>query len=81
MTRFYNTLTNTQKMYNMYLSGGYSMKRRDLIKKMENAGFVFDRHGGDHDVYKRGNDKESIPRHKEINESLAKFIIKKWGLK
>ena len=30
---------------------------------------------------KRGNDKEEIPRHKEINENLAKSIIRKWGLK
>ena len=57
------------------------MKRRDLENMMKNAGFKFNRHGGDHDIYKRGNDEESIPRHKEINENLAKHIIRKWGLK
>ena len=57
------------------------MKQRDLIKKLENAGFVLDRHGAEHDVYKRGNDEEPIPRHREIKEPLAKRIIKKWGLK
>ena len=57
------------------------MKRRDLIKKLENAGFVLDHHGGSHDVYKRGNDKEEVPRHKEIKENLARHIIRKWGLK
>ncbi len=56
------------------------MKRKDLLKKLENAGFVFDRHGSNHDIYIRGNDQESIPRHKEINEQLAKHIIRKWGL-
>ena len=41
------------------------MKRRELIKKLEKAGFVFSRHGGNHDVYTRGDDEEMIPRHKE----------------
>lgn len=56
------------------------MKRRDLIKKLEKAGFVFSRHGGNHDVYARGDDEEIIPRHKEINDILAKAILKKWNL-
>ncbi|MBP3816592.1 MAG: type II toxin-antitoxin system HicA family toxin [Firmicutes bacterium] len=57
------------------------MKRRDLIKKLEKAGFIFEEHGGNHDTYRRGNDVEQIPRHKEISENLAKKILKKWGLK
>ena len=57
------------------------MKQRALIKKLEKAGFEFERHGGDHDVYRRGQDREEIPRHREINEKLAKAILKKWGLK
>lgn len=56
------------------------MKQRDLVKKLQSAGFVFDRHGGNHDVYKRGDDEEEIPRHKEVNEILAKAILRKWGL-
>ena len=56
------------------------MKRRDLIKKLESIGFVFERNGGNHDVYKRGKDSETIPRHNEINERLARAILKKWGL-
>ena len=56
------------------------MKRRDLIKKLEQAGFQFHRNGGNHDIYIRGNDTEKIPRHREIDEMLAKGIIKKWGL-
>lgn len=56
------------------------MKQKDLIKRLEKAGFVFERHGGKHDVYKRGSDEEQVPRHTEINELLAKKIIKKWGL-
>ena len=57
------------------------MKQRALIKKLEKAGFEFERHGGDHDVYRSGQDREEIPRHREINEKLAKAILKKWGLK
>lgn len=56
------------------------MKQRDLIKKLIDAGFSFERHGGNHDIYRRGSDIEKIPRHKEINEFLAKAILRKWGI-
>ena len=56
------------------------MKQKDLIKKLEDAVFEFCKHGGNHDIYKRGNDKEVIPRHREVNERLAKAILRKWGL-
>ena len=55
------------------------MKQRDLIKKLERVGFIFERHGGSHDVYRRGKDTEEIPRHKEIDERLARAILRKWG--
>lgn len=57
------------------------MKRRDLIRLLEKAGFRFEEHGGNHDTYKRGNDTEQIPRHREIKETTAKKIMKKWNLK
>ena len=56
------------------------MKQRDLVKKLEEIGFVFKRHGGNHDIYARGLDIEKVPRHKEINEKLANAILRKWGL-
>ncbi|MBP5438396.1 MAG: type II toxin-antitoxin system HicA family toxin [Treponema sp.] len=56
------------------------MKRKDLVKRLEKAGFVFARHGGKHDVYKRDKAEEQIPRHTEINEMLAKAIVRKWNL-
>ena len=56
------------------------MKRADLIKKLEDGGFVFDRHGSSHDIYVRRNTKETIPRHREIDERLAKAILKRNGL-
>lgn len=56
------------------------MKRRDLINKLVSIGFQFERHGGNHDIYRFGDKIEKIPRHKEINEKLAKAILRKWGI-
>ncbi|MEZ4526140.1 MAG: type II toxin-antitoxin system HicA family toxin [Desulfobacterales bacterium] len=55
------------------------MKRRELIKKLEDMGCVLVRHGGAHDWYTNFATKQSqpIPLHKEINENLAKSIIRK----
>lgn len=53
------------------------MKRRDLVKWLENNGFILERHGASHDIYAKGSIKESIPRHKEINQRLAEEIIKR----
>ena len=54
------------------------MKRRDLIRELENIGCVFIRHGSKHDWYQNPKTKISqpIPRHREIKEQLAKHIIK-----
>lgn len=56
------------------------MKRRELVKQLESIGFVLERNGGNHDIYRKGKDIEVIPRHPEINERLARAILKKWGL-
>lgn len=37
------------------------MKRSDLIRQLEAGGFVFERHGGSHDIYVKGSKKETIP--------------------
>jgi predicted RNA binding protein YcfA (HicA-like mRNA interferase family) len=54
------------------------MKRKDLLKKVNALGCVLIRHGGKHDWYQNPKTKISqpIPRHNEINEYLAKHIIK-----
>ncbi|HEC31335.1 MAG TPA: type II toxin-antitoxin system HicA family toxin [Deltaproteobacteria bacterium] len=54
------------------------MKRKDLIKELEKMGCILIRHGGKHDWYHNPRTKISqpVPRHKEINEYLAKHIIK-----
>ena len=51
-----------------------------LVDKLKSVGFKFERHGGNHDIYRRGSDIENVPRHKEINEKLARAILKKWGI-
>ncbi len=55
------------------------MKRTDLIRKLEEGGSILVRHGGNHDWYSNPKTGQSqpVPRHREINESLAKHILKK----
>ena len=57
------------------------MKRRELIKLLEKNGWYIKRNGGTHDLYTNGKQTEPIPRHPDINERLARSIIKKLGLK
>jgi len=57
------------------------MKRRDLIKKLEQNGFKKIREG-DHSVYKAPSKRAvQVPRHNEINEVTAQQILKDAGLK
>jgi predicted RNA binding protein YcfA (HicA-like mRNA interferase family) len=57
------------------------MKRKELVRLLEKNGWTLDREGGDHSVYAKGKIKESIPRHNEIHEGLARKIMKRRGLK
>ncbi|MFP4428433.1 MAG: type II toxin-antitoxin system HicA family toxin [Desulfovermiculus sp.] len=54
------------------------MKRKDLLKLLKESGCVFVRHGRSHDLYQnpRTGRKQPVPRHKEIDEQLAKHILK-----
>jgi mRNA interferase HicA len=51
------------------------MKRLQLIRQLTELG----RHGGNHDWYQNTQTKvcQPVPRHREINEDLAKSILKK----
>lgn len=53
------------------------MKRRDLESELKKHGWFFVRHGGNHDVWGNGEIQNFIPRHNEINENLARAIIRK----
>ena len=57
------------------------MKRTDLIKILERNGWHLKRNGNAHDIYTNGSEVETIPRHREINENLAKAIMKRRNLK
>ena len=54
------------------------MKRVDLVKQLEKGGCKLLRHGGKHDI-DYNPDKgisQPVPRHREINERLAKKILR-----
>lgn len=57
------------------------MKKRELLKLFKNASWYFLRDGGNHEIYTDGKNIVAIPRHADINENLAKGLIKRWGLK
>ena len=54
------------------------MKRSAFIKILEENGVVFFRHGSEHDIYikNKTGKKVSVPRHSEIENNLAKLILK-----
>ena len=56
------------------------MKTKDLIELLERNGWKFKRHGANHDIYVKDGQRESVVRHRETDEELAKAIIKGGGL-
>jgi mRNA interferase HicA len=67
------------KAYNVII-GGNHMKTKDLVILPKRNGWAFKRHGGNHDIYIKNGVRESIPRHRETDEDLAKAIISRRGL-
>lgn len=53
------------------------MKYKELIKKLKELGWFLQRQGGNHEIWSNGKIQEPVPRHKEIDENLAKKILKK----
>jgi mRNA interferase HicA len=58
------------------------MKRKVLIRHLENEGCTLLREGSNHSVYINREKKKvsTVPRHKEINDFLAKKICKDLGI-
>jgi len=54
------------------------MKRADVIRTIEQQGCILIRHGAKHDWYQNPSTGalQAIPRHREINEWLARRIIR-----
>ena len=56
------------------------MKKRDLENLLRKNGW--EKVGGTkHEKWIKGDETETLPRHNEISENLAKAIIKRRGLK
>ena len=55
------------------------MKRRELERRLRELGWALQRHGGRHDVWTNaeGTFTEFVPRHAEVNERLARVILKR----
>ena len=54
------------------------MKRRDLVQHLETHGCALLREGANHSVYvnRRIGKVSTVPRHREINDFLAKKICR-----
>lgn len=59
------------------MKGGICLKYRVLVTNLNELGWYKIRQGGNHEIFTNGKDYMPVPRHKEINEMLAKSIIKK----
>ena len=59
------------------------MKRSELIREILEQGCVMLRHGARHDIYinPTTGQKQSVPRHTEVDEALAKHIKRYLRLK
>ncbi|MDX1946181.1 MAG: type II toxin-antitoxin system HicA family toxin [Pirellulaceae bacterium] len=58
------------------------MKRQELIRHLESWGCAFLREGARHTIYLNpaNNRTSSIPRHREINDFLARKICRDLGV-
>jgi len=58
------------------------MKRRKLIRHLENHGCEFLREGGNHTVYvnRRRMRVTTVPRHREMDQKLSYKICKDLGI-
>lgn len=54
------------------------MKRRDLVRHLEQHGCALLREGGNHSVFvnRAAQRSSAVPRHREINEFLARKICR-----
>jgi len=59
------------------------MKRGELIRQLTEAGCVLHRHGSRHDIYLNpaSGKKQPVPRHNEVDDTLARHIKKNFGVR
>ena len=53
------------------------MKRRELEEALRKVAWRFLRHGAKHDVWTDGERQEPVPRRTDINEKLARAILRR----
>lgn len=56
------------------------MKKKELEKLLAKNGWYLKRQGSNHEVWTNGIKSIAVPRHRELNEKLARGIIKDLGL-
>lgn len=56
------------------------MKQKDLLNRFFKKGWWIAREGANHIILTDGANIEPVPRHKEINEQLARAIIRRRDL-
>jgi predicted RNA binding protein YcfA (HicA-like mRNA interferase family) len=58
------------------------MKRKELVHHLEREGCVLLRPGSRHDIYinPKTGQRQAVPRHREIDNALAKHIRKYLGI-
>lgn len=58
------------------------MKGRDLLRTLQREGCILLRSGGNHAIYvnQKTGQKQPVPRHSEIDEHLAKHILRYLGV-
>jgi mRNA interferase HicA len=57
-----------------------SVKRRDLIRYLEENGFSLVREGGNHSIYTNGAKVVPVKRHKQLDRITANEICKEAGI-
>ncbi|MCY2992424.1 MAG: type II toxin-antitoxin system HicA family toxin [Planctomycetota bacterium] len=58
------------------------MKRRDLIRYLEDQGCYLDREGANHSIYRNPANGRcaAVPRHREIKDTTARTICDQLGI-
>jgi predicted RNA binding protein YcfA (HicA-like mRNA interferase family) len=58
------------------------MKRVDLVRHLKAQGCILLREGGNHTIFvnPRNNQVSAVPRHREINDFLARKICRDLGV-
>ena len=57
-----------------------SVKRRDLVRHLEQNGFYLLREGANHSIYTNGNKVIPVKRHKQLDRITANEICKQGSI-